>query len=117
MHLSSFSFSFVKHWHIYRKFNERLFKELYKAYQDGRMGADPSEFWYKGEIAFFENYIIPLAKKLKECGVFGVSSDECLNYALRNRDEWQERGQYIVAEMMQELRSPAHHDGGRLDST
>jgi hypothetical protein len=28
------------------------------------------------EIGFFDFYIIPLAKKLKECGVFGVSSDE-----------------------------------------
>jgi len=30
-------------------------------------------------------YIIPLAKKLKDCGVFGVSSDEYLNYAEKNR--------------------------------
>jgi hypothetical protein len=30
----------------------------------------------EGEIGFFDFYIIPLAKKLKECGVFGVSSDE-----------------------------------------
>lgn len=27
---------------------------------------------------------IPLATKLKECGVFGVSSDEYLNYVLEN---------------------------------
>jgi len=40
---------------------------------------------YKGEIGFFDFYIIPLAKKLKECGVFGVSSDEYLNYATKNR--------------------------------
>jgi hypothetical protein len=32
--------------------------------------------WYKGEIGFLDFYIIPLAKKLKDCGVFGVSSDE-----------------------------------------
>ena len=66
---------FAQHWHIYRKFNERLFKEMYLAYQQGRMGADPSAFWYKGELGFFDNYICPLAKKLKECNVFGVSSD------------------------------------------
>jgi hypothetical protein len=45
--------------------------------------ADPSENWYQGEIGF-DFYIIPLAK-LKDCGVFGVSSDEYLNYALKNR--------------------------------
>ena len=69
------------------------------------MAKDPSEFWYKGEIGFFDNYIIPLAKKLKDCQVFGVSSDECLNYAIQNRDEWKEKGQDIVAEMMQEVAS------------
>lgn len=30
---------------------------------------------------FFDFYIIPLAKKLKDCGVFEVSSDEYLNSA------------------------------------
>jgi hypothetical protein len=31
--------------------------------------------------------IIPLAKKLKDCGVFGVSSDEYYNYAIQNHKE------------------------------
>ena len=64
------------------------------------MDQDPSLNWYKGEIGFFDFYIIPLAKKLKECGVFGVSSDEYLSYALQNRKEWEARGEGIVAEMV-----------------
>ena len=76
----------MQHWHIYRKWNERLFHELTKAYQSGRMGKDPAEFWYHGELGFFDNYIIPLTRKLKDCGVFGVSSDEYLSYALANRE-------------------------------
>jgi 3'5'-cyclic nucleotide phosphodiesterase len=71
----------MQHWHVYRKWNKLLFKEMYLAYQSGRMGADPSQFWYEGELGFFDNYIIPLAMKLKECNVFGVSSDEYYNYA------------------------------------
>jgi len=65
---------------------------------------------YKGEIGFFDNYIIPLAKKLKDCGVFGVSSDEYLNYALQNRAEWEERGEDIVAGLISEvkLEEPEH---------
>jgi hypothetical protein len=47
--------------------------------------------------------VIPLAKKLKECGVFGVSSDEYLQYALKNRSEWQDKGEQIVAEMIQKV--------------
>ena len=39
------------------------------------------------------------AKKLKDCNVFGVSSDECLNYALANRREWESRGQQVVEEL------------------
>lgn len=93
----------MQHWHIYRKWNARLFNELFKAYKDGRMEKDPSVFWYQGELGFFDNYIIPLAKKLADCKVFGVSSDECLNYARRNRAEWEQRGKDLVAEMMVEV--------------
>ena len=93
----------MQHWHIYQKWNHRLFKELYVAHLEGRMEKDPSTFWYNGEIGFFDNYILPLAKKLKDCNVFGVSSDECLNYALQNREEWKEKGEDIVAQMKAEM--------------
>ena len=93
----------MQHWHVYRKWNERLFTELYQAYIDGRAETDPSTFWYKGELGFFDFYIIPLTKKLKECGVFGISSDEYLNYALKNRREWEDKGQQVVAEMMSKI--------------
>jgi hypothetical protein len=89
----------MQHWHVYRKWNERLFQELYKSYVEGRAETDPSEFWYKGELGFFDFYIIPLAKKLKECGVFGVSSEEYLNYAIRNRGEWERTGLEVIEKM------------------
>jgi len=91
----------MQHWHVYRRWNENFFDECHKNYVDGRATEDPSEYWYKGEIGFFDFYIIPLARKLKECGVFGKSSDEYLNYALKNRQEWEERGQEVVAEMVE----------------
>jgi hypothetical protein len=47
--------------------------------------------------------IIPLAKKLKDCGVFGVSSDEYLSYALKNRHEWEQKGKQAVTEMLSNL--------------
>ena len=85
---------------MYRKWNENFFRECYHAYKAGRAQTDPSINWYKGELGFFDFYIIPLAKKLKKCGVFGVSSDEYLNYALTNRQEWQDRGKEVVEEML-----------------
>ncbi|CAB9497225.1 Receptor-type guanylate cyclase gcy [Seminavis robusta] len=89
----------MQHWHIYRKWNENFFRENMKAYRSGRAEKDPSTYWYQGELGFFDYYIIPLAKKLKECGVFGVSSDEYLNYAMSNRREWEANGKAVVAEM------------------
>jgi hypothetical protein len=35
--------------------------------------------------------------------VFGVSSDEYLNYALSNRLEWEEKGKSVVAEVVESL--------------
>lgn len=93
----------MQHWHVYRKWNERLFTELYKAFREGRSEKNPVEFWYNGEMGFFDFYIIPLAKKLKDCGVFGVSSDEYLNYATQNRQEWEVKGLQIVEEYQERL--------------
>lgn len=90
----------MQHWIVYRKWNERLFMEMYEAHRSGRMASNPVDFWYNGEIAFFDKYVIPLAKKLKECGVFGVSGDEYLNYAVSNRNEWETRGEQIVEELI-----------------
>ena len=89
----------MQHWHIYRKWNEKFFEENMKAFRAGRADKNPSQFWYEGELGFFDFYIIPLAKKLKDCGVFGVASDEYLDYAEKNRKEWQLHGQAIVDEM------------------
>jgi 3'5'-cyclic nucleotide phosphodiesterase len=93
----------MQHWHIYRKWNERYFMECYDAYLNGRMTTDPSITWYEGELGFYDFYIIPLAKKLKECGVFGVSSYEYLQYAMNNRAEWASRGKEIVEEMKERV--------------
>jgi hypothetical protein len=95
----------MQHWHIYRKWNARLFEEMTAAYRQGRTQKNPADTWYEGEIGFFDFYIIPLVKKLKECGVFGVSSDEYLNYAEKNRKEWEAKGREVVAEMVAKLQA------------
>eukprot|EP00980_Cylindrotheca_fusiformis_P015482 scaffold4363_cov125-Cylindrotheca_fusiformis.AAC.2 len=90
----------MQHWHIYKSWNEKFFMECYSAYKAGRADSDPSTNWYKGEIGFFDFYVIPLAKKLDSCGVFGVSSHEYLSYAQSNRDEWAREGEGIVKEYL-----------------
>jgi len=91
----------MQHWHVYTKWNEKLFEEMYGAYKSGRSETDPSVNWYQGEIGFLDNYVIPLAKKLKNCGVFGVSSDEYLDYAQKNRREWAAQGKDLVASYLE----------------
>ena len=81
----------------------------------------PAFFFIKGELGFFDFYIIPLAKKLRDCGVFGVSSDEYLGYAERNREEWEMRGPSVVEGMVERIRAKYHphqqnEDGGRAPS-
>jgi hypothetical protein len=91
----------MQHWHVYRKWNERLFEERVVAFRKGRAEKDPAEIWYEEELWFFDNYTIPLAKRLHECEVFGVASNECLSYAMDNRAEWAAKGHEVVREMVE----------------
>jgi hypothetical protein len=93
----------MQYWQVFLKWNSRLLEEMYNAYKRGRLANDPSENWYQSELSFFDNYVIPLAKRLEDCGVFGVSSDEYLNYATQNRREWAARGEAVVSEMKKKL--------------
>jgi len=100
----------MQHWHIYRRWNERLFEESYVAYSECRADKNPAENWYQGELGFYDFYIIPLATKIKQCQVFGVSSDEYLSYALQNRAEWEARGKGLTEEMAKKMET-IHHAG------
>ena len=80
-----------------------MYKELSKGYSEGRGTFDPRNGWYKGEIGFFDFYIIPLAKKLKDCGVFGSAATEYLDHALEIRRRWEEEGEFGAVR--------GHHEG------
>ena len=109
----------MQHFDIYLKWNERLFREMYSAYEAGRGpggSKDPSKSWYEGEIMFFDRYIIPLARKLDSCGVFGVSSDEYLNFAMQNRKEWANRGDILIKDFVKRYHDDkAKQKGGSSD--
>lgn len=93
----------MQHWHIYQRWNRKLLREQYTAYKAGRLEKNPIDGWYGGELWFFDNYIIPLATKMRDCQVFGVSCDEFLDFANQNRTEWAGKGKEIVAEWAQTL--------------
>lgn len=48
----------MQHWTIYQKWNKRLFQEMILAYKNGRAPSNPANGWYKGELWFFDNYIV-----------------------------------------------------------
>lgn len=102
-------------WHIYRRWNERLFHEMHDAYQAGRVVVDPSTNWYIGELGFFDYYLIPLAMRLKECGVFGASGYEYISYVLKNKKEWERKGRQVVQEMVL-LYKDANDEEGQEDN-
>ena len=95
----------MQHWHIYRMWNERLFEEMFVAHHKGRGDVNPAEYWYEAELAFFDDCVLPLARKLMTGRIFGVSSEEYYNYALRNREEWEDKGREVVKYMHERLRS------------
>jgi hypothetical protein len=67
------------------------------------MENNPSDYWYEGEIGFFAYYVIPMTKKLKECGVFGVSAAEYLRHAEQNFEQGEIRGKDVVADFVEKL--------------
>ncbi|CAB9511817.1 Receptor-type guanylate cyclase gcy [Seminavis robusta] len=95
----------MQHWGIYMKYNGRLFEEQYRAYLQGHTEDDPRPGWYKGEIWFFENYIIPLARKLCDSGCFGVAGYEYLRSATANLHEWKLKGEEVTAKMIERCES------------
>eukprot|EP00977_Amphora_coffeiformis_P019489 scaffold7295_cov167-Amphora_coffeaeformis.AAC.11 len=111
----------MQHWHIFRKWNEYLFEEMFVAHHNGRGDVNPAEYWYEAELAFFDDCVLPLARKLKTGRIFGVSSEEYYNYALRNREEWEDKGREVVSYMHDRLRSKYRSKarksrGGRMES-
>ncbi|KAL7570689.1 hypothetical protein ACA910_017813 [Epithemia clementina (nom. ined.)] len=101
----------MQHWHVFCKWNKRFFMECYNAFRNGRADADPADTWYQGELLFFDTYVIPLAMKLKDCGVFGVFSDEYLTHAVRNRNQWELTGKEIVDSMVEVTKESLSENG------
>jgi hypothetical protein len=90
----------MQHWHVYCKWNEKLFMERYAAFQSGDSLDDPCKNWYDGELSFFDKYVVPLASRLREYGIYGASSEEYYGFAIENRREWEMKGRDVVASLI-----------------
>jgi hypothetical protein len=94
----------TQHFHSYCRWNERLFEEMYVAYETGRSKTNPAEGWYQGEIWFFDNCVIPMAGRIKGTGVFGAQGEDSLRNALDNKKEWAIKGGELVAAALQKVK-------------
>lgn len=93
----------IQHFQTFNKFHEREFTERYTAFMIGDSAYDPSTTWYEDELAFFDNTVIPLADKLRVCGVFGSTGNEFMRWAEQNRSEWASKGRAMVRHMRENV--------------
>lgn len=81
------------------KWSNRLYMELRKAFVENR-GVDVSPKWFENQIGFLESYLLPLAFRLEDTGVFGDYSFSSI--VEDNRDQWLTKGydeaQAVIAE-------------------
>jgi len=92
---------YLQHWQLYYKFSERQYFERYLAFRAGRDKQDPKETWFAEQVKYFLCQIIPLAKKLNACGIFGSTSFEFLASATKNLSEWESTGEATVEQWAQ----------------
>ena len=92
----------MQSWDIFVKWNTRLFIELNDAYVSGR-GNNPASNWFNGQIGFFDYYVIPLAKRLQQSGVFGIAGDSFVENAVNNKNRWQQDGLMIVNNILENV--------------
>ena len=119
----------MQHWQLYLKWNTRLFEERYHhAYlkKIGKEAAtntdvdDPSSltWYYEDQLKFFDDIVIPLAKKLNHCNLLTVVvADEYYACALSNRNEWQEKGRDIVTTQLVKSQSSVKYRRARKPPT
>jgi hypothetical protein len=95
----------MQSWELFLFWNRRLYEELYVAYKIGRSEIDPSVDWFQNQLGFYKLYIIPLAKKMQTCGVFGRLGCVWTNNAIAIRDRWSREGDQITTDMIASVKT------------
>ncbi|KAL7532551.1 hypothetical protein ACHAXR_004700 [Thalassiosira sp. AJA248-18] len=95
----------MQSWELFLFWNRKLFEELYVAFKEGRSDNDPSNDWYENQLGFYRLYVIPLAEKMKTCGVFGECGGEWVKNAVLIRDRWSDEGDQVTKDMIASVKS------------
>jgi hypothetical protein len=92
----------MQSWEHMAKFSNRLFLELRRAYMQGR-GEDAQNGWFSNQINFLEGYLLPVARRLDDTGVFGdVVGAMFAKCVEENRERWMVEGMPLTASIIRE---------------
>ena len=92
----------LQSWDHMVKWSNKLFLELKKAHKEGR-GGDPKNNWFENQIGFLESYLLPLARRLEDTGVFGdVIGPVFARIVESNRDRWLADGLGVTSNIILE---------------
>ena len=92
----------LQSWDHMVKWSSRLYNELRKAYVEER-GPDVSRNWFENQIGFLESYLLPLARRLEDTGVFGKEVGAMFPRIVEdNRDRWLTEGYDISQQTIAE---------------
>ena len=84
------------------KFSSRLYLELRKAYIHNR-GGDPEPRWFENQIGFLESYLLPLAHRLEDTGVFSEQVGQKFAETVEaNRDKWLTAGYEVSQQAIED---------------
>ena len=76
--------------------------ELRRAHVAKR-GFDPQVKWFENQIGFLESYLLPVARRLEDTGVFGEQGGQIFAATVEaNRDKWLTSGADITDKVIEE---------------
>lgn len=87
-------------WDQMATWSNHLYMELKKASIQQR-GDDPEEGWNKNQVGFLDAYVLPLARKLDDCGVFGDTRGSIFAHIVnQNKERWIREGVEVTEKIV-----------------
>jgi len=99
----------MQSWENFVIWNANLYRELHEAYRNGRGESDPGPEWFRNQIGFYDFYVLPLARRLRKCGVFGEKlGQQFVTNAKAIRRRWLEEGMATSREILKDGEAHYH---------